>query len=79
MWKATYQRDTELLEVGSIVATWTDPLDSTNTFTFGPTRVDSKNSLAAFVSAAKAALAASRQKANQVNVISAKVTAALNA
>ncbi len=79
MWKATYQPDTELPDTGSVIATWADSLDPTNTFSFGPRRVDSKNSLHEFVSEAKAALATSQQKLTRINVVSAKITDALNA
>jgi len=76
-WKATFTKDTELEDVGTITATWT-PAEG-EAFTIPPRRVDQKAGLAEFVTSAKAALAAWQARQAKVNTISAKVTAALNA
>lgn len=75
MWVATFQKDTELEDVGTVSAVWTANGES---FTVPARRVDQKG-LAEFVTAAKAALAAWQAQRAKVTTISAKVTAALNA
>lgn len=76
MWVATFTKDTELEDVGTVTATWTANGES---FTVPARRVDQKAGLAEFVTSAKAALAAWQARRAKVNTISAKVTAALNA
>ena len=76
MWVATFTKDTNLEDVGTITATWTSP--EGETFTVPARRVDQKSGLAEFVTSAKAALAAWQAQKAKVANISAKVTAALN-
>jgi len=76
MWVATFQKDTELDDVGTVSATWTADGD---TFTMPAERIDQKGGIAAFVTRAKAALAKHQAQRTNVANISAKVTAALNA
>ena len=75
MWVATFQKDTELDDVGTVSAVWTADGDS---FTMPAERIDQKGGLAAFVTRAKAALAKHQAHRARLNTISAKVTAALN-
>ena len=76
MWVATFQKDTELDDVGTVSAVWTADGDS---FTMPAERIDQKGGLAGFVTRAKAALAKHQAQRAKLNTISAKVTAALNA
>lgn len=76
-WKATFIKDTELEDVGTVTATWTTP--DGESFTMPPARVNQKGGISDFVTHAKAALADYQAKRAKVAAISAKVTAALNA
>jgi len=75
MWVATFQKDTELEDVGTVSAVWTA---NGETFSMPAERVNQKAGLAEFVTRAKAALAAWQAQRAKLNTISAKVTAALN-
>ena len=76
-WQATFTKDTELDDVGTITATWTTP--EGESFTMPSERVNQRAGLADFVTRAKAGLAAYQAQRTKLNIISAKVTAALNA
>lgn len=77
MWVATFQKNTELEDVGTVSAVWTNA-ETAETFSMPAERVNQKAGLAEFVTKAKAALAAWQAQQAKLNTISAKVTAALN-
>ena len=76
-WQATFQADTELPDVGTVSAVWTDADGST--FSVPAQRVDQKTGIAKFITDARAQLAAYQAKRTRVATIAAKITDALNA
>lgn len=76
MWSVTFVRDTEIQDVGSVTATWTQGAD---VFSFPSERVDGKASLAGFVTRAKHALSVWQAQRAKNETLAAKIATALNA
>lgn len=76
MWTVEYSSDTELQDVGTIRATWSNV--ETNELLVFEKRVDSTNRLDEFVQDAKNALKEYQSSRTHLSEIVAKITAALN-
>lgn len=76
MWSVTFTRDTEIQDVGTVTATWTQGAD---VFAFPAERVDGKASLTGFVTRAKHALSVWQAQRTKDAAVAAKIATALNA
>lgn len=71
-WKTTFNQDTKVVGVGSATSVWTT---ATESFTFGPVRIDEKSDGAKFRTDRAAALAVYQARKNAEEAIAAKLDA----
>lgn len=77
MWTVSFINDTENPDIGTATAVFTDATTNKAVFIYSA-RLDSKNSAAAFIAAAKQGLAALQAQVATTTAIAAKIASALN-